>query len=199
MTQDRSFPDLIRRVRAGEQAAATELVRRFEPEIHKAIRVLLVNFQLNRILDIGDISQAVLATFFARAAAGEFLVNDPEQLLKLLLTMARNKVRDEARKYQAQRRDRRRVQEKITEECMEMIAASEPTPSKIVAGHELLAEFYRRLSAEERWLADQRTQGKDWAAIAAQVGSSADALRKKLARACSRVARQLGLPDMSLC
>jgi DNA-directed RNA polymerase specialized sigma24 family protein len=199
MTPIPFFLDLIRRVRAGEQEASTDLVRRFEPEIHKSIRLFLVNFRLHRILDIDDISQAVFATFFARAAAGEFVVSDAEQLLKLLLTMARNKVRDEARKSQAQRRDRRRIQEKITEDCLEVIAGDEPTPSKVVAGHELLAEFYRRLTAEERWLAEQRCQGKDWAAIADELGASVDCLRKKLARACSRVGRQLGLPDMLLC
>ena len=64
MKQQSEFQQLIQRVRAGEQEAATELVRRFKPEIHKSIRRFLSNFHLRRVLDISDISQAVLATFF---------------------------------------------------------------------------------------------------------------------------------------
>jgi DNA-directed RNA polymerase specialized sigma24 family protein len=170
-------------------------VRRFEPEIHKSIRVFWINFRLQRVMDMSDISQSVLATFFRRAAAGDFQVDDAEQLLRLLSTMARNEVRDEARKHQAQRRDGRRLEVHGSEQCLDVLEAAGPTPSKIVAGHELLEEFYRRLTAKERTLAQERTEGKSWAAIAAEQGSSPDAVRKKLARGCSRVARQLGMGD----
>ena len=195
VTRYSDFQELIRCVRTGDQGAATELVRRFEPEIHKSIRVFWINFRLQRIMDMSDISQSVLATFFRRAAAGDFQVDDAEQLLRLLSTMARNEVRDEARKHQAQRRDGRRLEVRAAEQCLDVLEAAEPAPSKIVAGHELLEEFYRRLTAEERMLAQERTEGKSWAAIAAEQGGSPDAVRKKLARGCSRVARQLGMAD----
>jgi RNA polymerase sigma factor (sigma-70 family) len=199
MTAQEQFQDLIRRVRAGEQEAATALVRHFEPLVHKPIRLFLNNFQLHRVLDVADISQTILANFFTRAAAGEFQVDDADQLLRLLVTMARNKVRDEARKYQAQRRDRRRLQEPYSGGDLDVLAASEPQPSRVVAGNELLREVYRRLSDEERRLAEQRAQGDNWSDIAAEQGSTAEALRKKLARACNRVARQLGLNELLHC
>jgi len=62
-----------------------------------------------------------------------------------------------------------------------------------VAGHELLREFRRRLSGEERELADQRALDRDWALIAAERGGSPEAPRKKLARAIDRVSEELGL------
>jgi hypothetical protein len=40
-----------------------------------------------------------------------------------------------------------------------------------------------------------RHEGLDWAAIAAELGGTPDALRLKLARALARVAKQLGLDD----
>jgi RNA polymerase sigma-70 factor (ECF subfamily) len=49
------------------------------------------------------------------------------------------------------------------------------------------------LTAEERYLVDQRTQGREWAQIAADLGASPEALRKKHARALDRVAQELGL------
>jgi DNA-directed RNA polymerase specialized sigma24 family protein len=65
----------------------------------------------------------------------------------------------------------------------------------VVAARELLQEAHRRLAPDERQLVELRTQGLDWAAIAHQLGGSPEALRKKLARAVDRVARQLDLDD----
>jgi hypothetical protein len=39
MSQDQSFQDLVRRGRASDQEAWTELVRRFEPAIRRAVKV----------------------------------------------------------------------------------------------------------------------------------------------------------------
>jgi RNA polymerase sigma factor (sigma-70 family) len=196
--REQAFREMIRRVRAGDQAAATELVQRYEPEIHKAIRVQLLNYRLNRVLDSSDISQTVLANFFACTAAGRFELNEPEQLVKLLVTMARNQLLDEARRHQADRRDTRRIDESPSEDIMEGVQGTDPTPSQVVAGHELVQEVYRRLTDEERALAEQRAAGLDWATIAARRGGSPEALRKKLARAIDRIGVQLGLGAMHI-
>jgi RNA polymerase sigma-70 factor (ECF subfamily) len=62
---------------------------------------------------------------------------------------------------------------------------------------ELLQEVLRRLSPEERELAELRQQGLDWAAIAQRVGGNAVALRKRLSRAVARIAEELGLGEES--
>ena len=56
------------------------------------LRVRLVDTRLNRLLDSMDICQSVLASFFVRAALGQYELETPEQLLKLLATMTRNKL-----------------------------------------------------------------------------------------------------------
>ena len=66
-----------------------------------------------------------------------------------------------------------------------------PSPSRLVVGRELLAEVNRRLSEEERRLAELRTDGCEWTEIAARVGGTAEARRKQLARAVARVEQQL--------
>ncbi len=55
----------------------------------------------------------------------------------------------------------------------------------------------RRLSPEEFELLELRGQGREWAAIAAERGGSAEALRKKLARAIDRVAQELRLDEVA--
>ena len=69
----------------------------------------LRNPALRRVFDSMDICQSVLASFFARAAVGDFDLEEPPQLIRLLVGMAANKVAEQARHHQRQRRDVRRV------------------------------------------------------------------------------------------
>ena len=195
MPNETSFADFIRRIRAGDAQAAAELVQRYESVIRVEVRHRLSDPRLRRLFDSGDISQSVLASFFVRAASGQYDLEQPAQLVKLLVGMTRNKLAFQARKQRAMRRDNRRIQTLDLETCD--VAASDASPSQVVAGQELLENFRQRLSPEERQLADLRTQGRDWADIAAVLGGTAQARRKQLARAVERVAKELGLDEDS--
>src|SRR5215470_12045704 len=96
MTNGDTLRSLLERIRAGDQQAATELVRRFEPALRRAVRLRLRDRQLRRFLDSSDICQAVLLRFFVRVATGQYDLDTPEQVLKLLATLARNQVINEA-------------------------------------------------------------------------------------------------------
>jgi RNA polymerase sigma-70 factor (ECF subfamily) len=140
-----------------------------------------------------DICQSVLGSFFVRAALGQYELETPEQLLKLLAQMTRNKLTDQARR-QAVRDAEDRA---IADPDLERVAAPGPSPSRQVALHELLQEARRRLSAEERRLLELREQGREWSEIAAELGATPEALRKRFARAVHLVAQQLGLDESS--
>jgi DNA-directed RNA polymerase specialized sigma24 family protein len=107
--------------------------------------------------------------------------------------MARHKLADQVDRERAECRDNRRVEEGSSDSREVLAAAS--SPSRQVAARELLHEVRRRLSPDERRLLELRDQGLDWATIAVQLGGSAEALRKRLARATDRIARELGLGD----
>jgi RNA polymerase sigma-70 factor (ECF subfamily) len=186
-----SFRDLIGRVRAGDEAAAAELVRLYEPAIRRAARIRLADSHLRRLFDSMDISQSVFASFFLRAALGQYELEDPSQLLRLLVTMSRKKLTDHLRQQRAARRDYRRE----TATALDGLAGRSD-PGGQVATRELVHEFRQRLSPEERRLAELRALGWHWERVAAEVGGSAEALRKQLARAIERVARQLGLDEV---
>lgn len=194
MSLEGPFEALIRRVRAGDARAAAELVQQYEPEIRRAIHVRLTDPRLRRVMDTMDICQSVLGNFFVRVAAGQFDLDQPDQLVRLLVVMARNKLRDQARRQHAGRRDQRRV-EAAGEELLAAVADTADSPSQLVAGRDLLDAMRRRLSDEERFLADQRAAGREWDNIAVDLGGSPEALRKKLTRAIDRVAHELGLDD----
>src|SRR3954454_383646 len=102
------FAEVVARVRAGAARAAEELVRRYEPLIRREVRLRLEDRRLARLFDSMDVCQAVLASFFVRAAGGGYELDAPEQLVGLLVKMARNKLAAAARKAPRQRRDHRR-------------------------------------------------------------------------------------------
>ena len=192
MSTEASFTDLIDRVRRGDADAAAELVQQYEPAIRRWLRVHL-DARLRRISDTMDLTQAVLCSFFVRAATGQYELDTPEQLLKLLTTMARHKLSKARRDQFRARRDSRRLADASAEE--HDIAAVASSPSVQVAAKEMLAEVQRRLSDQERRLVELRNEGRAWAAIAVDVGGSPEALRKQLARAVARVADELGLDE----
>jgi RNA polymerase sigma factor (sigma-70 family) len=197
MSENPEAPDLIARLRAGDAQAAAEFVREYEPVIRSRVRVWLrmQDERLRRVFDSMDICQSVLASFFVRATSGQFDLEQPEQLLGLLVQMARHKLTNQIQKQQAQRRDIRRVHGQGLDAVE--VPASDASPSEWCAGQELLQEFRKRLSDEERRIADMRAEGHGWPAIAAELGGTPDARRVQLARGLDRVAEELGLDDSS--
>ena len=193
MSEAPAFEELIRRVRAWDQEAAAELVRRYEPAIRRAVRVRLASARLGNLLDSMDICQSVLRSFFVRAASSQYELETPEQVLKLLTAMARNKLASQARRQHTQRRDNRRATA-IGDEGSHLVAPGD-SPSTAIVVRDLQQEVRRRLTPDEWRLLELKNQGHDWAEIAAQVGGAAESLRKKLARAIDRVVEELGLED----
>ncbi len=189
-----TFDELIRRVRAWDQEAAAELVRRYEPAIRRAVRFRLADARLGGLLDSMDICQSVLGSFFIRAAAGQYDLETPEKVLGLLSAMARNKLATQARRQGARKRGYLRRATALDEAPAE-VADPGAGPSRVVAARDLLQEVRRRLRPDEQRLLDLRNDGHDWAAIAERLGGTAGALGKKLSRALDRVADQLGLGD----
>ena len=189
MPEDDAFVELIRRVRAGDEQASAELVRRYEPSIRVVVRARLTDPKLRRILDSMDVCQSVLGKFFARATSGHFDVQRPEQLIGLLAIMARNSVTNHAHRERAARRDQRRT---CPQDAAEMIVADPgPGPCQAVEDGDLLEAVRRRLSPEECRIADQWASGRTWVDIGSAIGGRPDALRIRLGRAFDRVRRGL--------
>jgi RNA polymerase sigma factor (sigma-70 family) len=194
MFESTAFPDFIRRIRAGDDQAARELVERYEPVIRCEVRLRLRDPRLYSRFDWTDICQSVMGSFFVRAAAGQFDLEHPDQLLRLLVVMTRHKLAHQTRRHRAKRRDCRRLTACDPANLDGRSAA--PSPSRLVVGRELLAEVNRLLSQEERLLAELRGDGYEWTEIAARLGGTAEARRKQLARAVDRLERELNRREL---
>jgi RNA polymerase sigma-70 factor (ECF subfamily) len=149
---------------------------------------------VKRLVDSLDICQSVLRTFFVRARAGQFDLDSPADLLRLLVRMARNKAINQARKMLSRPADACRDPGGGLE-VLDSLAGAAPAPDAVLADRDLLAAVLGRLSEDERRLAELRGEGWSWAEVSDRLGGTPDARRKQLHRALDRVTRQLGIDD----
>jgi hypothetical protein len=96
MTDAESFADLIRRARAGDGHAAEELLRQYEPQLRREVRLRLRAPRLR--LGVTDVCPSVLLSFFARARLGQYDLTHPGESVRLLARLARKEVAARARK-----------------------------------------------------------------------------------------------------
>ena len=193
MSESSDFRAFVAKVRSGDEQAAADLVRRYEPLIRREVRLRLEDRRLMRLFDSMDVCQSVLASFFVRTAAGQYDLDSPDQLVKLLVVMTRNKLASAARRQHQQRRDQRKSAGAVEE--LDRAASPASSPSQIVAGRELLDRFRAELNDEERQIADLRADGLAWAEVAERLGGQAQARRMQFARAVERVSKTLGLDE----
>ena len=193
MDDTRSFADFMERVRAGDADASREFVRKFEGLIRREVRLRLEDPRLGRLLDSVDISQSVLRSFFVRASSGDFDLERPEQLVGLLIAMARHKLAFQARKQRTRRRGGRIVEGGDVVDLA--VASRDPSPSDLISDRDLVDAFRRRLKPEEGLLAELWAQGSDWSEIAGRLGGTPPARRMQLVRAIRRVALEMKLVE----
>src|SRR3954466_15151636 len=94
----RAFLD---RIRAGDEAAARELLARYESQIRLVVRRQLPALLRSRF-DSLDFIQSVWASFFRRMRSGSARFEDPRYLAAFLARAARNKVIDQYRRATSQ-------------------------------------------------------------------------------------------------
>jgi DNA-directed RNA polymerase specialized sigma24 family protein len=99
---------LLRRLQRGQADASTELYLRYAERL-LALAASQSSPDLARRVDPEDIVQSVFRTFFRRASLGHYAVPDGEEIWKLLLVIALNKVRATAAFHRAAKRDVRRT------------------------------------------------------------------------------------------
>ncbi|MEZ6089529.1 MAG: sigma-70 family RNA polymerase sigma factor [Pirellulaceae bacterium] len=95
---------LLTRFQAGEDDAATALYMRYAERL---LRVAAHNTgdDLSSRVDAEDIVQSVFRTFFRRVSDGHYMIPESDELWKLLLVIALNKVRKIAEHHRAAKRD----------------------------------------------------------------------------------------------
>ena len=95
---------LLKRFRTGNQDAATALYLRYAKRLERLAKIN-VSRSLAARVDTDDVVQSVFRTFFRRVSQGQYEVGDQEDLWRLLLVMALNKIRSSGTYHRAAKRD----------------------------------------------------------------------------------------------
>jgi RNA polymerase sigma-70 factor (ECF subfamily) len=163
-----SDSSLLRRFRAGNDQAATEIYLRYAHRLHHLAQMNCGD-DLAQRLDAEDIVQSVFSSFFRRAREGQYEVPDGHELWKLLLVMALNKIRARGSYHRAARRDVSVTQSgnTLTEAIDDRHDERDLTVLRLV-----IEEILARHPPVNRDIVALRIEGHEVAEIAARVSRS---------------------------
>jgi len=108
MIVESSDQTLLMRYRRGDSDAATALYLRYAKRL-RALAQKRTGGTLSVRMDPDDVVQTVFRTFFRRATTGHYQIPDGEELWKLFLVIALNKIRDLGDYHRAAKRNIQRT------------------------------------------------------------------------------------------
>jgi RNA polymerase sigma-70 factor (ECF subfamily) len=169
-----SDSSLLQRLRRGNSDAATELYHRYAGRL-RALAEVRCSANLARRLDADDIVQSVFRSFFREAQNGYYDVPAGEDLWKLLLVIALNKIRAQGAFHLAAKRDVR-----LTTSVDGLEAALGPGNEPSVLLQLVVDEALERLDDRQREVVELRLQGHEVAEIADKTGRSKRTVERSL-------------------
>lgn len=181
---------LIRQLQAGQQSAATELYLRYAERLGR-YATAKTGMDLASRIDPESIVQSVFRSFFRRAQDGQYHVAPGEELWKLLLVIALNKIRSAATFHHAQRRDSRKThsleglgttlsdQRWSDQNSLDMLRLT-------------IDEILASLTPSQREIVTLRIEGHEVAAIAAATERSKRSVERTLQNFRQQLSSQLG-------
>ena len=160
---------LLRRYRIGSQDAATELYHRYAERL-RALARAKCPAALSRTMDVDDLVQSVFANFFQKAGTGDYDVPAGEELWKLFLVMALNKIRAKRNYWLADKRNVHLTHggESLAE-CEPSESARSGDQNEHVFLQMVIDEALERFPAGHREIIRLRTEGYEVAEIAAKL------------------------------
>lgn len=158
---------LVVRFVEGDRAAASEIYRRYVRRLHALARSQASPAVAARV-ETEDIVQSIFRTFFRRAAQGAYEVPDGEELWKLFLVIAMNKIRNLAAFHTAGKRD---VRKTMGGDSVEQARESDDEHSAQVLKM-VIDDMLERLPADSRQIVRDRIDGLEVAEIARKAGRS---------------------------
>ena len=168
--EEASDRSLVRRFRHGQADAPTQLYLRYAHRL-RVLAAKQTSAELARRVDPEDIVQSVFRTFFRRLAVGNYDVPDGEEIWKLLLVIALNKIRTAGKFHKAARRDVRRTAEGDEVGAGQRTTSGEDEVAMTVL-RLVVDDVLRGLPESHRRIVEWRIEGYEVAEIADLAGRS---------------------------
>ena len=173
-----SDKSLMRRFRQGEDDAPTQLYLRYAERL-QALATKQTSAELGRRLDPEDIVQTVFRTFFRRVAQGNYDVPDGEEIWKLLLVIALNKIRAAGIHHKAAKRDVRRTNSGDANDLV-IQEASGKDETALAVLRMVVDDVLTGLSESHRKMIELRSEGHEVVEISQAVGRSKRSVERVL-------------------
>ena len=167
--------ELMRRVRLGDERAATELFDRYVERLQAVVRRRLSG-RLRRRCDPDDVVQSAYRSFFHHVRDGRFELRECGDLWRLLAAIAVNKVRGQAKRHRAAKRSIDAEQSHAAPDSLLGLpleaVANDPSPVEANVLVEQLQAALSGLSTDYRQIIELRLQGRTTLEIAQTTGCS---------------------------
>lgn len=183
MTQLISNQVLVERWRTGDQDAARQLFNRYVDRL-SAIARHRIGHRLTARLDPDDVVQSVFRTFFGRVRDGQYSIEEPDDICKLLTKITVNKTLRQIEFQQAACRNpghETRQGDNAQERIMELLAG-DPSPEATVNFIDEFQNFLNALRRDDRTILELRFQGLDNDEVAQKLGVSDRKVRRVIER-----------------
>ena len=176
---------LLRRFQRGSEDAATQLYLRYAARL-RALALTHCSPDLARRVDVDDIVQSVFGSFFRGASQGYYEVPAGEELWRLFLVIALNKIRAKGAFHRAAKRD---VRLTGGSEWLDRADAAAPHDEAAFRHlHLVVEEALERLPPPHRQMVELRIEGYEVAEIARKTGRS----KRTVERILQEARKQLG-------
>jgi RNA polymerase sigma-70 factor (ECF subfamily) len=193
MSEDAAFGEVMDRLRAGDQAAAAEVFRRFANRLIGLARTHL-DHRIRQKVDPEDVMQSALKSFFVRHADGQFDLSGWDSLWSMLVIITLRKCGHKAEYFRTAMRDISREQAPPAgsgDSASSWHAiAHDPTPVQAVLLAEAVEQVLQSLGDDrERQIVELSLQGFTPVETSAHVGRSERTVQRVLDRVRRRLQR----------
>ncbi len=189
VTPQASDASLLRRLRLGSEDAATQLYLRYARRLYALARAKS-SPDLARRVDAEELVQSIFGSFFRGVGSGYYEVVDGEELWKLLVVIALNKIRAKGNFHRAAKRDVRLTARSPLDEGA--LAVPEEHDEAALAFLKLtVEEELERLPPQQRQIVLFRIEGYDVAEIAEKCRRSKRTVERILQEARKKLAHLL--------
>ncbi len=164
--------EFLKRIQAGDEGAACELLQRFEAEVRLVVRRQLPKLLRSRF-DSLDFLQSVWGSFFRRMRSSPTEFEDSRHLVAFLARAAKNKVIDEYRRAASRKHDMHREESLWGDGSRPKdVAASLDSPSEIAQAREVFGRLRELVPEQRRSILELKAEGLSSKDIGEKLGIS---------------------------
>jgi RNA polymerase sigma-70 factor (ECF subfamily) len=179
-SDESGLSDFLKRIQAGDDGAARELLQRFEAEVRLVVRRQLPRLLRSRF-DSLDFLQSVWGSFFRRMRTAPTEFEDSRHLVAFLARAAKNKVIDEYRRAGSRKNDMHR-EEPLWADGRRPRDLPDPidSPSEVAQAHEVFGRLRELVPQEKRSILEMKAEGLSSKDIGERLGISERTVQRVL-------------------